>query len=1812
MCGSVQNLYVPFSLQAFEAGTDSLPDWLLFDDTLATFSGVPMENDAGNAFIEVNMFDNGQLISDEIFSIEVRPAGALMLTRKLSKLFIQKLTNPGLSDENRQQLTTEQTSEQRDFVQPLHFLPSHCPSVSNELIGNILLRSTAQLTPTQWVKLFMLLSDSLGIKVNNLYIRNVLYEDFGRKALVWGHYVGSDSLVDAPSNKTFMLMSFLIGCSKDSVYSDIYRVVIQRVNSLLESTDENSLLSVLERWLITLEGDYSTEAQKLHQRHKRQVAVEVPDVQQQDFYVVLTTAVTDAVVASTRIVITTASAVQSSAVTFSSEPILTTTVIPVVTMLPSSPVFSVEPTTVPFLTISSSFSADQTTMGITTSFITPSLSVIEPTMSLVFIESSLFITSPSILTFVSSSLIVATSIPELPSTSVVIDETTLPISILLSSLPILSSLTTDMITPSVTLEPTDTITTATSSLFISIETFSVTTTGEETSVFLTLAPTTPLVLSTSIPLLTSPSIPSETILSSPLFTDVDTTFITVFLTSASLFSPTSIPILPPTSIPLLTESFVPAETSLSSLLFTDIDATMTTLLTVSPTSAFSFVTTFSSELILSTQSDVIMSSSVFTDIIVPTVTMVSIDDTSVLPFSSAVLTSVPTIPSITVTSTPLLDTTLVETLTPVVTLASTTIETIQFTEVPTFSFEDTLTPIVITPSISDVPFFTTASIISTSPPLTITTPASTSILASPTFDITSAVMLTPSSDVDTFTTEIPNITLSVSETPIFSDTDIIDPTTDMFTSIVLSPVTSQIPTSTSFVTSFSSVFVTVDTPSIVMDTSVSETIAFTTIPSFDISSIIIMPSSDVISVDDTTGTIVTLPVTPTPALTATSIMTGEVISSTAFSFIDTLSFTAPSVTSVTMNITSAVPSSPDVTSITITPTTVSNISSVFTLPPVSISEDVFTTIQPDFTTSIDIPMTMTSDIMSISEVATAITSPSTMLPSFILTPTLIMTTMDEISPTITLMDTDSFTVIISSIPTVIVSSSLPSLTSGPTSEVISPSLTLMDTDSFTIPSMDSSIPISPTMMVPSIIPTPSFSPTDEISPTITLMGTDTPSVTMATVSSVRTVIFSPSTMLQSSEEISPTVPSIVMNSIVPTEIISPSTMLPSTSLIVTSPTDEISPTITLMSTDIPSVTIPSIVINSSIPSVITSPSTVLPSLTSSPISEVISPSITLMDTESFTTPSMNSSVPTEIISSPMILPTPSLILTSPTDEISPTITLMNTDSFTIVINSSVPTSPSTMLPSLTSSPTRVASPTITLTDVPSATIPSISSIPPSSLIPTTVTPTPTIVSSIVTMFSSIVIANTSTVDVVSPSSIINETSFITPSVTSILTPSMTLVDSTSIMLSSQVMTPNFTSVIELPSTTTATNITSIVTSITTQVDIISSITVIETSEFVPTTTLVIPTMITPSPTIMSPTTSITTTMITPTPTITNQPPQLINPIRALTWQEGQPALYEIPEDTFYDGEDGATSNLSLTLQTLPSQLVSNTSWIQLISGVLYGLPLKEQIQNSSVTEYVFILTAQDSQNVEVHDFLVIVVEPQDPFIANLITFFVEGDFTLFNQQIIEKTTLVNKLISFGLTNATDDVYIRDLFNGSIGLQYGNRTIGNADCTAFAMLIRSIFNNETEMYSNTFTTALLPYNVTKMPLAEGPCITTPPIIITPDLGASVNEERSSTKFIATVIPGVAVLLILLLLALFVCILYRRTHAGRDQITFVRRNTIALEEEVPNRQRRRNPALIEGQCGEVKLTGPDQPDMDLPPAYQRPITYEDYKTVTHCTT
>ena len=68
--------------------------------------------------------------------------------------------------------------------------------------------------------------------------------------------------------------------------------------------------------------------------------------------------------------------------------------------------------------------------------------------------------------------------------------------------------------------------------------------------------------------------------------------------------------------------------------------------------------------------------------------------------------------------------------------------------------------------------------------------------------------------------------------------------------------------------------------------------------------------------------------------------------------------------------------------------------------------------------------------------------------------------------------------------------------------------------------------------------------------------------------------------------------------------------------------------------------------------------------------------------------------------------------------------------------------------------------------------------------------------------------------------------------------------------------------------------------------------------------------------------------------------------------------FDIPDNTFYDPEDGDTSNLQLLFETFEYELsVAPSSWIQLsqTSRTLYGLPLRDDVGRHS-----YKLVAADS------------------------------------------------------------------------------------------------------------------------------------------------------------------------------------------------------------------------------------------------------------
>ena len=129
---------------------------------------------------------------------------------------------------------------------------------------------------------------------------------------------------------------------------------------------------------------------------------------------------------------------------------------------------------------------------------------------------------------------------------------------------------------------------------------------------------------------------------------------------------------------------------------------------------------------------------------------------------------------------------------------------------------------------------------------------------------------------------------------------------------------------------------------------------------------------------------------------------------------------------------------------------------------------------------------------------------------------------------------------------------------------------------------------------------------------------------------------------------------------------------------------------------------------------------------------------------------------------------------------------------------------------------------------------------------------------------------------------------------------------------------------------------------------------------------------------ISPTTTFTVPEQSRSKTITseNTDPVIRSPLPILNITTCQYLYYKIPQDTFWDKEDGST--LTLRLLTNSFRELSNDSWIKLdpTSNVLYGVPVYSQIfgKNSTRVEFTYHLSAMDTSHRAVNTSVVLAVD----------------------------------------------------------------------------------------------------------------------------------------------------------------------------------------------------------------------------------------------
>ncbi|XP_054710695.1 dystroglycan 1-like [Uloborus diversus] len=321
-----------------------------------------------------------------------------------------------------------------------------------------------------------------------------------------------------------------------------------------------------------------------------------------------------------------------------------------------------------------------------------------------------------------------------------------------------------------------------------------------------------------------------------------------------------------------------------------------------------------------------------------------------------------------------------------------------------------------------------------------------------------------------------------------------------------------------------------------------------------------------------------------------------------------------------------------------------------------------------------------------------------------------------------------------------------------------------------------------------------------------------------------------------------------------------------------------------------------------------------------------------------------------------------------------------------------------------------------------------------------------------------------------------------------------------------------------------------------------------------------------------------------TATHTNFSPMLRNPIERINTTVGEILRFKIPDDTFYDFEDGSTRYLTLTFLTIESIQPPKSSWVQFDhkSQELYGLPF-----DGDAGRHEYQLVAVDTHGLQVNDVFVIEVHPRPPKKWNVeFSLHIDHDYEDFSKDISKKVLVAWKLAK--LYDDPDPRYITvgSISKGSVVYAWTNNTLPHDPCPKKTIdkLVKNIINKDGTL-SSKLTEAMLPdFKIIKadaMPL--GIClgeVTPTSVTIAPPPVTQKAEPAATTDddiYITTIIPAVVIAVMLIIAALVACFLYRKKRKGKldmqDHNTFIgNRTPIILGDEMEEKPDPAKPPVI----------------------------------------
>lgn len=348
---------------------------------------------------------------------------------------------------------------------------------------------------------------------------------------------------------------------------------------------------------------------------------------------------------------------------------------------------------------------------------------------------------------------------------------------------------------------------------------------------------------------------------------------------------------------------------------------------------------------------------------------------------------------------------------------------------------------------------------------------------------------------------------------------------------------------------------------------------------------------------------------------------------------------------------------------------------------------------------------------------------------------------------------------------------------------------------------------------------------------------------------------------------------------------------------------------------------------------------------------------------------------------------------------------------------------------------------------------------------------------------------------------------------------------------------------------------------------------------------------------------------TPAPPIHNKAPSRRNSIGQINATVGEILRYRIPDDIFYDFEDGSTQYLALTFLSADGLQLPETSWIQFNARTkeLYGLPLDVEIPR-----HEFQMVAQDSAGATVTDVFVVVVQPRAQKKWSVeFSLHLDEDFEAFSRNISRKVTVAWKLAQLYGDPDPRFITVNTISKGSVVYAWTNNSLPTNDTcptkTILELMQRLVHDNQkpTPRLIEVMRPDFHVLKADTMPL--GPCMDkgipttfgvgqgTAAAPSVPPSGEAVPPADDDDVYITTIIPAAVIAAMLLLAALIACLLYRKKRKGKlsmqDSSTFINKGIpIIFADELEDKPDPAKPPVI------MKEERPPLP----PPEYPRGAT------------